>query len=257
MLDDGHLTDNRGRVANFKNTLIIMTSNTGSDTILENFEDLANVGDEHRQEILDTTKEEVFDTLKENMRPEFLNRIDERIMFLPLTREEIKKILVLLLRKTGKMLARQGLTMELSESAMDWLANRGYDPQFGARPMKRVLQQDLIDELSKDLIGGKFVRGDQIYVGLEGDHLVFAKTPFGESTTPVTPPAEEVAATEVAESAGEATNGKSKRGRRGKSPKPEISAEERRKTTEELEQATKDLLDTVQDLKEDGGGKGE
>lgn len=247
VLDDGHLTDNRGRIANFKNTLIIMTSNMGSDTILENFEDLASVGDEHRTEIINTTREEVFDTLKENLRPEFLNRIDERIMFLPLTREEIKKILVLLLRKTGKMLARQGLSMELSESAMDWLADRGYDPQFGARPMKRVLQQDLVDELSKDLIAGNFISGDKIYVGLETDHLVFAKTPFGESTTPVTPKEDPAAAEKKTE---EASNGKAKRGRRGKAKKPEVSAEERRKTTEELEKATKDLLDTVQDLQE-------
>ncbi|MCB0616943.1 MAG: AAA family ATPase, partial [Phaeodactylibacter sp.] len=109
VLDDGRLTDNRGRVANFKNTIIIMTSNMGAEIILENFEDLEAVGEDKREEIIETTKEEVFDALKEHLRPEFLNRIDEQIMFLPLSREEIHQILQLLLKKVVKMLARQGM----------------------------------------------------------------------------------------------------------------------------------------------------
>ncbi|MGB3801815.1 MAG: ATP-dependent chaperone ClpB, partial [Lewinella sp.] len=178
VLDDGRLTDNRGRVANFKNTIIIMTSNMGSDTILENFEDLANLDEKHRQDIIQTTKEEVFETLQENLRPEFLNRIDERIMFTPLTRAEIKHIARLLLHRTEKMLARQGMIIKISDRALGWLAKRGYDPQYGARPMKRVLQADLADELSKDLISGKFIAGDTIYTDLGDDMLVFSKDPF-------------------------------------------------------------------------------
>jgi len=150
VLDDGRLTDNRGRVADFKNTIIIMTSNMGAEVILENFEDLEAVGEDHRADILETTKLEVFDLLKDHLRPEFLNRIDEKIMFLPLTRAEIKKILGLLLRKTRKMLGKQEMKLEISEKAMDLLADLGYDPQFGARPMKRVLQKEVVDKLSKN-----------------------------------------------------------------------------------------------------------
>src|SRR5690606_11273944 len=109
VLDDGHLTDNKGRVANFKNTIIIMTSNMGAETILENFEDLDALGEKHRNEIIDTTKVEVFEHLKENLRPEFLNRIDEQIMFLPMTKAEIKQILELLMKKTYQLLAKQGI----------------------------------------------------------------------------------------------------------------------------------------------------
>ncbi len=230
VLDDGRLTDNRGRVADFKNTIIIMTSNTGSDTILENFEDLEAVGDEHREDILRTTKEEVFDLLKENMRPEFLNRIDERIMFLPLTKDEIKQILGLLLRRTEKMLERQGMSIELNDATKDWLANRGYDPQFGARPMKRVLQQDLIDELSKDIISGKFKDGDQIHVDVQNNRLVFSKSAHPASTS--TAEAKEAEAAKEAQAA--------------------IQERQRKRQIEELEKATKDLLDTVKDIEEGG-----
>ncbi|MCB0566758.1 MAG: AAA family ATPase, partial [Phaeodactylibacter sp.] len=154
VLDDGRLTDNKGRVANFRNTIIIMTSNMGAENILENFEDLDVLGDDKRQEIIDATKDEVFDLLKENLRPEFLNRIDEQIMFLPLTKEEIKLIMRLLLRKVEKMLAQQSLVLRMSPAAEDLLADLGYDPQFGARPMKRVLQKEVINELSKLVLAG-------------------------------------------------------------------------------------------------------
>jgi ATP-dependent Clp protease ATP-binding subunit ClpB len=180
VLDDGRLTDNKGRVANFKNTIIIMTSNMGSNIILENFEDLEEVGDKHRTEILETTRGEVFDLLTENLRPEFLNRIDEKIMFLPLTKEEIKQILVLLLRSVDKMLSKQGIIMKVSERAKNLLADLGYDPQFGARPMKRVLQKELVNEISKRILSTEFAAGDTIYVHTDYMGLTFKKEPWKE-----------------------------------------------------------------------------
>ena len=178
VLDDGRLTDNRGRVANFKNTIIIMTSNMGAEVILENFEDLREVGDKHRTEILETTKVEVFDLLKENLRPEFLNRIDEQVMFLPLTREEIHKIMELLLKKVRKMLDKQGISFQISEPAKDLLSGLGYDPQFGARPMKRVLQKEVTNELSKLVLSGEFGPGDTIFIDSDPKGLTFSKEPF-------------------------------------------------------------------------------
>ena len=176
VLDDGRLTDNRGRVASFKNCIIIMTSNMAAEIILENFEDLDHVGDDHRGEIIATTKEEVFEKLKENLRPEFLNRIDDKIMFQPLTRAEIKKIAGLMMKKVHKNLGLQELSMELSESAMDFLADRGYDPQFGARPMKRVIQHDLVNELAKQVLSGEFAPGETIYVHIDKNELSFTET---------------------------------------------------------------------------------
>lgn len=178
VLDDGRLTDNRGRVANFKNTIIIMTSNTGAEIILENFEDLKEVGEKHRVEILETTKGEVFDLLKESMRPEFLNRIDEQVMFLPLTRQEIHQIMELLLRKVKKMLDKQGIAMKMSEPAKDLLSGLGYDPQFGARPMKRVLQKEVTNELSKMVLSGEFGPGDTIHIDTDPKGLTFSREPF-------------------------------------------------------------------------------
>ena len=176
VLDDGRLTDNKGREANFKNTIIIMTSNMGADVILENFEDLEAVGDDHRGEIIETTRMEVFDMLKENLRPEFLNRIDEKIMFLPLTKAEIKLIAKILLKKVHKNLARQDVSIEFTESAMDLLADLGYDPQFGARPLKRVIQKEIINELSKQVLSGEMAAGDTIYVGTDKKGFTFSET---------------------------------------------------------------------------------
>jgi ATP-dependent Clp protease ATP-binding subunit ClpB len=178
VLDDGRLTDNKGREANFKNTIIIMTSNMGAETILENFEDLDALGDKHRTEILETTKQEVFEQLKENLRPEFLNRIDEQIMFLPLTRQEIHQILDLLLIKVRKMLGKQGIAIEISEPAKDFLTGLGYDPQFGARPMKRVLQREVVNELSKLVLSNEYGAGDTIYIHTDPKGLTFSKEPF-------------------------------------------------------------------------------
>jgi ATP-dependent Clp protease ATP-binding subunit ClpB len=178
VLDDGRLTDNKGRVANFKNTIIIMTSNIGSENILENFEDLAEMGDKHRTEVLETTKAEVLNMLKENMRPEFLNRIDDQIMFLPLDKIEIYQVLDLLLKGTQKMLAKQGLLLKMSEKAKGFLTNLGYDPQYGARPLKRVLQKEVINELSRQILIGSFSFGDTIYIDANNKGLLFSKDPF-------------------------------------------------------------------------------
>lgn len=174
VLDDGRLTDNKGREANFKNTIIIMTSNLGSELILENFEDLRAIGEEHRSEVLATTKVEVFELLKDRMRPEFLNRIDERIMFLPLTLEEIKRIAELHIKKVRKNLNRQGLFLEISDAAMDLIADLGYDPQFGARPLKRVIQKELVNQLSILILDGEFGVGDKIYVDADPGGLKFS-----------------------------------------------------------------------------------
>ncbi len=173
VLDDGRLTDNKGREANFKNTIIIMTSNMGAEVILENFEDLEAVGDDHRGEIIETTRMEVFDMLKENLRPEFLNRIDEKIMFLPLTKSEIKLIAKILLKKVSKNLATQEISIDFSETAMDLLADLGYDPQFGARPLKRVIQKEIINELSKEVLKGTYGPGDTIYIGTDKKGFTF------------------------------------------------------------------------------------
>ena len=173
VLDDGRLTDNKGRTANFKNSIIIMTSNIGAQTILENFEDLDALGEKHKQEIIDTTKVEVFELLKESLRPEFLNRIDDKIMFLPLTKDEIKKIAGLMMKKLRKNLAHRNITLEISDKAMDWMAALGYDPQFGARPMKRVIQNELVNELSKLLLSGKADEGDKIKVDVNNKGLTF------------------------------------------------------------------------------------
>lgn len=177
VLDDGRLTDNKGRVANFRNTIIIMTSNMGADIILENFEDLVELGDDKRDEIIEATKQELFEMLKEELAPEFLNRIDERIVFTPLTKDEIKKILKLVLRKTEKLLAKKGMSLALTENALEHLAELGYDPQFGARPIKRVLQRELVNRLSREVIAGEYISGDVIKVDYEKKkkELVFEK----------------------------------------------------------------------------------
>ncbi len=242
VLDDGRLTDNKGRVANFKNTIIIMTSNMGAEKILENFEDLDALGEEHRADIIETTQEEVLEALKENLRPEFLNRIDEQIMFLPLTKAEIKRIMELLLKKTYKMLAQQGLSMVVSDKAKDLLADLGYDPQFGARPMKRVLQKEIVNELSKVVLSGQFGPGDTIYVRVENKKIAFGDQQIEEAE-------EEDQAPEAEEKGG------GRRRRRRKNP-----------STEELEKATKEVEDAVKELKDEpkdktpepkeGGGQG-
>ncbi|MBK9270441.1 MAG: ATP-dependent chaperone ClpB [Saprospiraceae bacterium] len=173
VLDDGRLTDNKGRIANFKNTIIIMTSNMGSEIILENFEDLEAVGDKHRTEIIETTRIEVFEKLKSTLRPEFLNRIDDKIMFLPLTREEIKKIAKLQLKGLTKNLKEQGVTFEISDKALDLLADIGFEPQFGARPLKRVIQKEVVNELAKMLLSGEIDKAEKIILDADQKGFTF------------------------------------------------------------------------------------
>ncbi|MCO6460283.1 MAG: ATP-dependent chaperone ClpB [Saprospiraceae bacterium] len=175
VLDDGHLTDGKGRQVNFKNTIIIMTSNLGSSIILENFEDLGFIDSKRREEVLETTKLEVFELLKQSMKPEFLNRVDETIMFLPLTKDEIERILFIQMGAINKLLKNQEMSIQLEPSAVDLLVSQGYDPQFGARPLKRVLQRELINELSKKILRGDFVAGDVIVAEGNNMELTFHK----------------------------------------------------------------------------------
>jgi ATP-dependent Clp protease ATP-binding subunit ClpB len=173
VLDDGRLTDNKGRVANFKNTIIIMTSNMGSDKILDNFEGLEDVSDKQRAEIIEETKKEVMVVLKENLRPEFLNRIDETIVFHPLSKIDIRAILNIMIKGVNDMLKKQELFIYPTDSAFDFLAAEGYEPQFGARPLKRTLQKELVNELSKQILMSKFQKGDKIIVDVHLGSIVF------------------------------------------------------------------------------------
>lgn len=147
VLDDGRLTDNKGRVVNFKNTIIIMTSNMGSSYIQSQMEKLNGANNE---EVVEETKKEVMNMLKKTIRPEFLNRIDETIMFLPLTEKDIKQIVLLQIKSVQKMLAGNGIELELTDAALDFLSQVGYDPEFGARPVKRAIQRYLLNDLSKN-----------------------------------------------------------------------------------------------------------
>jgi ATP-dependent Clp protease ATP-binding subunit ClpB len=173
VLDDGHLTDNKGRVVNFKNTIIIMTSNIGSHLIQENF---AELNDENKDEVIAKTKSEVFELLKKSIRPEFLNRIDEVIMFTPLNRDEIGEIVRLQFAGLQKQLAEMGIQIEASEEALDWLAQLGYDPQFGARPLKRVIQKKILNELSKEILAGKIDKESKIKLDMFDNKFVFLQS---------------------------------------------------------------------------------
>jgi len=170
VLDDGRLTDNKGRTVNFKNTIIIMTSNIGAHLIQDNFKDLS---DENRDEVIAKTKNELFEVLKQTIRPEFLNRIDELIMFTPLNRNEIRDIVSLQFKQVQKTLAEMGIEMEASPEALDWLAQLGYDPQFGARPLKRVIQKRILNELSKEILAGKVDKDSKIKLDMFENKFVF------------------------------------------------------------------------------------
>jgi len=180
VLDDGRLTDNKGRVANFKNTIIIMTSNVGAERILENFEDLDIAGKKHRQEIIETTKVEVFDMLRGFLRPEFLNRIDEKIMFLPLSKDEIREVAQMMIGKLTDNLNKQDIQISFSKGAMSLLADLGYDPMFGARPMARVIQKEIVNPLAKYVLSGQFSAGETIYVGINAVGFTFSHSPSGK-----------------------------------------------------------------------------
>ena len=170
VLDDGRLTDNKGRVVNFKNTIIIMTSNIGSHLIQETFE---NVIDFDREELYAEARVKVFDLLKKTIRPEFLNRIDDIIMFHPLNRENVQSIVNIQFEAVQKMLAEQGFSLEATPEALVWLAELGYDPQFGARPVKRLFQRKVLNELSKQILGGTLSKEQPIVLDMIENHLFF------------------------------------------------------------------------------------
>lgn len=171
VLDDGRLTDNKGRVVNFKNTIIVMTSNMGSNEIRENFEKINPL---NREEIIENTRNLVMDMLKKNIRPEFLNRIDDIIMFTPLKESEIAQIVKLQLDKVGKSLAESGIVLKYSDEAVKSITQAGYDPEFGARPVKRVIQRKVLNQLSKDLLSGKVDKSKPITIDAI-DELIFFK----------------------------------------------------------------------------------
>jgi ATP-dependent Clp protease ATP-binding subunit ClpB len=170
VLDDGRLTDNKGRVVDFKNTIIIMTSNMGSHEIREKFEKMTP---ENRVETVESAKNAVMDMLKVTIRPEFLNRIDEIVMFTPLNKDEIGNIVDLHVAKIKKMLADVDVNIELTPKAKEFITTEGYDPEFGARPVKRVLQRYLLNELSKKLLAGSVNKEKPIIVDANDDGLVF------------------------------------------------------------------------------------
>ncbi|MHB1278102.1 MAG: ATP-dependent chaperone ClpB [Bacteroidia bacterium] len=164
VLDDGRLTDNKGRTANFRNTIIIMTSNLGSDVIRDNFE---HIQDQDMDEVIAKTKMQVFDILKKSIRPEFLNRIDETIVFTPLSRENVRQIVELQFKMLQKMLEENAITLNATDEALDWLAQLGYDPQFGARPLKRVMQKKVLNELSKKILSGEVQKESNILIKID------------------------------------------------------------------------------------------
>lgn len=170
VLDDGRLTDNKGRVVNFKNTIIIMTSNMGSHIIQENFE---NVTEANKEEVVERTKVEVMNLLRQTIRPEFLNRIDEVIMFEPLMKKEIKGIIRLQLESLKTLVAQSGINLQFSDYAMDYLAENGYDPQFGARPLKRLIQKEIVNQLSKRILAGDIDKTKPVLVGVFDGTVVF------------------------------------------------------------------------------------
>ena len=171
VLDDGRLTDNKGRTVDFRNTIIIMTSNIGSHIIMDRLSKYTN--DTPPESVLEETKKEVFDLMKQTIRPEFLNRIDEIVMFTPLTRDDVRQIVVLQIRQINEMLAQNSIALQVTDKAIDWLAAEGYDPMFGARPVKRTLQRYLVNELSKEILAGQVDRNSTITVDAGAKGLVF------------------------------------------------------------------------------------
>ncbi len=170
VLDDGRLTDNKGRMVNFKNTIIIMTSNMGSSLIRDNF---AKMTPDNREVTIENTKNEVIELLKQTIRPEFLNRIDEIIMFTPLDEAEIEEIVGLQIRSIQKMLSANGITLEVTPAALKFLAEEGYDPEFGARPVKRVIHRMVLNQLSKDILAQKVDREHPIVIDYDGNDIIF------------------------------------------------------------------------------------
>ncbi len=170
VLDDGRLTDNKGRVVNFKNTIIIMTSNMGSQVIQDNFE---NVTEKNKEEVVENTKREVLNILRQTIRPEFLNRIDDIIMFQPLMKSEIRGIINIQLNHLKNMVSLNGITLEFTDYALDFLAENGYDPQFGARPLKRLIQKEIVNQLSKRILAGDIDKSKPVLVDVFDNTVVF------------------------------------------------------------------------------------
>jgi ATP-dependent Clp protease ATP-binding subunit ClpB len=173
VLDDGRLTDNKGRLANFKNTIIIMTSNAGAHIIQERFEGFDSKDVFTQLDIIDDTKKEVIQLLRQTIRPEFLNRIDEIIMFKPLTKRELDKIVKIHFGNIQRLLSENGITLEATPEVLEYLGEQGYDPQYGARPLKRVLQRLLMNELSKKILGGTVKKDDVILAVLRDGKIEF------------------------------------------------------------------------------------
>ena len=169
VLDDGRLTDNKGRIANFKNTIIIMTTNIGSGMIQENFE---KIEEWNVDQIVEDTKMAVFELLKKSVRPEFLNRIDETIMFRPLTQGNLRKIVGIQFRLIQKRLSEAGIKLEASDEVLDHLGKIGFDPQFGARPLKRVLQREILNKLSKEILAGHVSKESVVGITLGDDENI-------------------------------------------------------------------------------------
>jgi ATP-dependent Clp protease ATP-binding subunit ClpB len=166
VLEDGRLTDNKGRVANFKNSIIIMTTNIGSNLIQESF---TGMNDENQEEVMERTKQEVFELMKKSVRPEFLNRVDEIIMFKPLSKQDIRKIVEIQFNIIKKRLAESNIKLEADNKVLDYLGEIGFDPQFGARPLKRVLQKKILNELSRNILEGKISAESLVGVTLDDD----------------------------------------------------------------------------------------
>jgi len=170
VLEDGRLTDNKGHTVNFKNTIIIMTSNIGAHLILEKSK---HVNEQNREEIYQEIKREVMNLLRQELRPEFLNRVDEIIVFHSLLREHIKKIVDLQLKRIQKQLSEQKMQINLSESAKEYLAEIGYDPLFGARPLRRIIQRKLVDQLAREILAGTISKGQTVNVDYRNHKLLF------------------------------------------------------------------------------------
>ena len=174
VLDDGRLTDNKGRTVDFRNTIIIMTSNMGSHLIQENFAAAFN-GEKLDPEVVERTRRDVVEMLKQQLKPEFLNRIDEIVMFEPLTRKDIERIVEIQMGIITRMLAENGIRLEYDDAAREWIAAEGYDPMFGARPVKRVIQREVINRLSKEILAGNIDREHPIRISANGSGLTFGR----------------------------------------------------------------------------------
>jgi ATP-dependent Clp protease ATP-binding subunit ClpB len=170
VLDDGRLTDNKGRVVNFRNTIIIMTSNLGSNIIQENFE---NITEQNKEEVVNRTRLEVMNLLRQTIRPEFLNRVDEIILFQPLMKNEIRGIVNIQLNNLKGLVAQSGIQLEFSDYALDFLAEQGFDPQFGARPLKRLIQKEIVNQLSRRILAGEIDKSQPVLVDVFDNTVVF------------------------------------------------------------------------------------